>query len=483
MGPPQQQPIPFANAQQSGLEQLGGASPIALNVITRGTTIRRRPGLAPYSNAGVPAGSGPVGALLVTQAGKLYVVSGTSPNRHIYRLTPTGALNLSNIPEGDVRGTSRPQMLETESILAITGGERVQKLVLDTEASSPLANAPMGKMLAYHQYRLLIEDPDTTTLVDFSDLASGPTDFSGFETWGTGSGTAGFIQVNAKPGAVKAVAENTNEVFVWSERDMQVFAPDQQNVLTYARAQELGCGAPYSVIRSDEQFAWLDHLRRFVMSDGSNYVVLSQGMQQVLNDMTTVDDCFGYRYLEGDADVLVWTFPTDGRTFAYQKGVGWSQWTLWNPPNLISPWGNLVTSHHLVAGSGLNLVGLSDGYVAELSTRNTTDLVSLPIAASVTTGFQDRGSDNRKVCQGVQLSLKRGQTTGDEPIALLSWRDDLGPFGAPIEVGLGQTADMEVVVNLRSLGVYRRRQWKFEFTGTDDYQLISVSETFTIQGS
>lgn len=475
----QQASIPFANALQGGLEELGGASPAAMNVIVRGGVLQRRPGLGVYSGATAAVGSGPIGAIVVTQGGRTYVVSGASPTRKIYFVGTSGAVSLSEAPESDIRGASRVYAVETESILAFTGGDRVQKVVLSTNLSSPLANAPAGKRVIFNGYRLLIDDPTILTLVDFSDLSSGATDYSGFETWGTGFGTAGFIQANAKASSVQAHAENTNEVVVWTKRGQMIFGPDATDVYALVTAQEYGCSAPDSVIKIDSGFAWLDDLRRFVVGDGRTTSPVSTGIQKTLNDLTRVDDCFGYRYFEGEADVVLWTFPTDGRTFAYQKGVGWGEWGAWNTTdNVWAPWP--VTAHCPIYGT--NLVGVGN-YVRELTLRNTSDS-GTAIRASITTGFQNRGTENRKTCSQVSLTLRRGQTSGStEPVALLSWRDDLGPWGDPIQVSLGVSGDTEPVVSFYGLGVYRRRQWRFTFTGTDNVQLVAANETFAVQGN
>ena len=65
---------------------------------------------------------------------------------------------------------------------------------------------------------------------------------------------------------------------------------------------------------------------------------------------------------------------------------------------------------------------------------------------------------------------------------LLSWRDDLGDFCRPIRMTLGATADYVFTVERRSLGTYRARQWKVEFTEAVDFVLARAEETFTVGG-
>jgi hypothetical protein len=237
--------------------------------------------------------------------------------------------------------------------------------------------------------------------------------------------------------------------------------------------------APYSVIKRDQAFAWFDDRRRFVLSDGRSVEVLSGAIQQTLDDMGTVSDCFGYRVHLGPIDCLVWTFPTDGRTFVYQMEAGWAQWSGWNTDtNNTKPF--TVTAHHQRADTGLNVVGTSAGRVAALKSSAQDDLGD-PIVARVDTGYLDRGTDRRKQCTALRLVLQREEPAGTEPAyVLVSWRDDGGPWGYPRRVSLGTSGYRGVVGQLRSLGVYRRRQWRFEFAGSEELVLASATEEFEV---
>lgn len=477
----QQALIPFVPDQKSGMDELGEASPVAINVVVAGATVKRRPGLVAYSGAlsSVIDANG-IQALHVANDGTLFAIGGGVPSRAIYKVTATGAGSLSLLTDCDLRGSKRPIIAETESILAIAGGGRAQKVVFGTPpVSSPLLNAPAGRFVVANASRLLIDDPDQG-LVQFSETnLNSPSDYSAFEIWGTGVGTAGFFTPGADPDPVVALGANSNEVFVFGSRSLQVFGSDPNDVFDPVVATEYGCAAAYSVTKNDAQFAWLDNQRRFVVSNGRDIQVISDNIQQTLNDLTTVSDCYGYRFKEGPIDCLVWSFPTDGRTFAFQKGFGWAEWLGWSG----GTWAPFsVSAHHLSHADATNLVGTTDGKVLALKNNLATD-VGTPIHASVTTGFLGHGTDSRKRCVCVRLAMRRGVgSTTTEPVGLLSWRDDLGPFNTPIEVSFGASGDQTVVVSLRSLGTYRRRQWKFTFTGSEDFALSGVTEEFEVLG-
>lgn len=482
MGDAKQARIPFGNLQASGVEELGGGSPVAMNVVADSSgTVRKRPGLELYL-ASVVDSQG-ISAIYETVSGDVYAVAGVTPQRNIYWIQPTAAVNLSTGPASDVRGTRRPIIAETESILVFAGGDYPEKLVLSTRVPSPLGGSPPnGSHVVANGDRLLINEvvAPTRSGFSYSDQAAG-TSYTGFETWtGVSSEVAGFISVDGRPDPVSALHENTSEVFAFGSTSLQVLAQDG-SVFVYGPVvtRELGCAAPYSIVKHDAAFMWLDHLRRFVQSDGRNQDILSDPIQKTLDDMASVSDCFGYRVKLGYVDSVIWTFPTDGRTFVYQKGAGWSEWAGWDGTHW-TPFP--VTAKTTIAARAKVLVGTSTGQVATLSLAATQDFGS-DINAYVITGFQSHDTENPKACNRITLTLRRGQVaSATEPVLLLSWRDELGPWEDPIPVSLGAAGDYNPVVQLWGLGVYRRRQWKLEFTDAADLALVSALEEFEVLG-
>ncbi len=476
--------IPLANLQESGGEELSGASPSAMNVVTdkRGC-VRRRPGIAAYSEApsGVVDADGIYG-MYTTDEGDLFAVGGSSPAAQIYRVAGGSAAALSPglIYTEMLTGSGRPVFAETEMLLVITAGLYIQKVELSSFASSRLGGPPpQATHVIAQNLRLSANDVAVDkTKVNYSNIAIGTTDFSGHEEWPTPAGVdGGYFTAESRPDDVVALGENTNEVFVWGSRTLQVFSPDPTLVYAPVATKEAGCSAPYSPINADENFAWLNDKRRFVLSDGRSIDQIGgDAVARDLKGMAQVDDCFGYRVLLETCDALVWTFPADGRTYVYQQGVGWGQWA----SRVGGAWGPFpVTAHHLQVGTGNNLVGTADGRIGELSFDSSTDFDE-PISAHVTTGFIDRGTTKNKLCSAVRLTLRRGETSSGEPRGLLSWRNNLGGWEAPIWVSLGRSGDFETTVTLPSLGVYRTRQWRFQFDSEATLVLVKVEEDFEI---
>jgi hypothetical protein len=479
--------ISFANKQATGQQELAGSPGVAVNVVVdQSGAIRRRPGLeaVPGMPAGVVDDTG-LSGLYQTVGGLLYVVGSTPSYRSIYKVTTIATQLGVALSDSTLSGTLRPTFAETQLLLVLAGGDRMQKIVLVDNTSSRLGgDPPYASHVIANSSRLLgnianvnYNNTFDKSVVRYSDIANGNTSYAGMEIWNEGLNTAGHYSAEADPDPVVAIYENTNEVFNFGSTSLQVFDPDPVAVYAPAVTRELGCSAPYSVVKENQSFFWLDDLRRFVMSDARSEQVISGPIQKTLDEIGTVSDCFGYRVVAGPVDALVWTFPTDGRTFAFQKGGGWAEWLGWSAGN----WAPFpVTCQQISPVNHDNLVGDSTGRIGRLSLNATTDY-GTTINARVETGYLARGTDAFKHCKCVRVALRRGQTTSSTgPVAYIRYRDQPGAFGSAIPVDLGGQGDTEIVVELRSLGTYRRRQWQFEFSGTEALELVSVTEDYEI---
>lgn len=477
--------VPFVNAQKSGFEELGGASPIAMNVIVEGgMSVKRRPGIKAYSGApsSVIDVNGLAG-LYSTTKGQLFAVGASGAERPIYYLTSTGSTKLGGgTPPSGLRGTRRPTFAETDMLLAVAGGDSIEKIVLSGPAPSRLGGSPpKASHVIANASRLLAND----TLVDpnavrFSDVAGGSVSYAGHEVWSYGGfGTSGYFTAEGRPDAVQAVLENTNEVTVCGTTTTQVFRPDP--IVTYAPVgtTEIGLLAPYSPIKVDGQYAWLDNLRRLIITNGRSFKTLSDPIARTLDAIGTVSDCFGYRVTLGPLDLLLWSFPTDGRTFCYQQETGWGQWSGWN--DSANTWSAFAVTAASLTVDGNVLVATSDGRVGALSLDANTDF-GTRINAYVETGYQNRDTDAYKHCECLRMTFRRGENGTPGPSAFLAFRDRPGAWSDPIPLDLGSSGDTEPVVEIRSLGTYRRRQWRFTFSdAVAALSLVSAVEEFTVE--
>jgi hypothetical protein len=472
-------PLPFVNAQQSGDEELAGASPQALNVTVDGAgAVRRRPGIARYFTGDTALPAGEVIGLHATETGDVFAVHtpfAGSFAQSFYRVAEGGTVLL-----GSRVGSARPVFTETEMLLVVAAGQAMSKIELasPTSVGSLGGGPPVASHVIHNSLRLLANDLTIDrTKIRYSDQAAGTTTYAGHEMWTVGVGTAGYFTAEAAPDPIVALGENTNEVWAFGSRTLQIFVPDTSLVFAPATTMEVGCGAAYSVVKKEDSFLWLDHARRFVSSAGRGIEVLSTGLQAVIQGFSRVDDCYGYRVLLGPVDGVAWTFPTEGRTFFVQDGAGWSEWTSWSSKH--QPFA--VTAHAYDRVTARNFVGgatgvaLLDGHAASDITADGTQ----PIVASVTTGFINRDTDARKHCKRVRLSFRRtGSSSTTEARGFITYRDSLGAWEPPIPVVVDGA---DPVCEISSLGTYRRRQWRYSFSDeVEELVLVGAEEVFEV---
>lgn len=481
----------FGNDQRSGDQQIAGASPQAYNVLIDGAgAVRRRPGIvlwpditsgfgqtSPLSLAGAAYGVPDVNGITSFQGTVHYTTAPkapflTSSQQHLQVSQTTG--EVTGHFSGGVSGVQRPTFALTQFRLVCASGGVIN--VFDPPGGSLTGPTSATEVVALAS-RLMCNDTTSTT-------TNGRVLYSG--TGSTGNLTFGalsFVPTEAKPDAIQALRENSNELFAFGERSLQILAPDGQVVLAPQRTVNRGCSAPHSIVALDESFAWLDDRQQFVLSDGRTMEVISEPIDETLDSVETVSDCWGFRCNLGQFDALVWIFPTDGRGFSYQRGGAWSQWSTWDG----NGHGRFAgTAHYYYPEQGRHLVGLPMETLGYLSLSAQTDYVpdqygstNRLIKADVTTGFVNHGTDTIKFTDELRLTFKRGQAS-TAPHVKLSWRNDLGDFGEPRRIDLGSTGDYLFTVRLQTLGGYRARQWKLEMDAAEEMVLARVEESFSL---
>lgn len=476
MGNIAQQRIPFVNQQGTGLDELAGAGREAMNIVVDSVgSVRRRPGLALWCADGVVDADG-LDAIHATVNGDVYALGASPPVRQMYKITTGGFIPLAGT---DLLGDLRPSIAETESILAIAAGDSPNKLVFATDTTSYLGGitAKPSHFIAQTSRLLANDNQGDKTKVYYSGPALGSS-FAGFEDWSI-LGAGGFFTAESRPDPVIALAETTNEVYVFGTTTVQVWGPDANLVFVPLATREHGLGARNSIVRVDQSFAYLDHRRRFVVADGRDMEVISGPVQRALDEISDISDAYGFRVNIGPVDALCWTFPANGKTYAFQKGSGWGQWTGWNEQtNNYKAFPALAVTHNPITNE--TIAGLTDGRVGVFRSGQLTD-IDERVQASVTTGFLNRGTDSRKHCRKVRVAMRRGEAqSATGPQAWLYFRDRPGAWESPIPLDLGGSTDTEIVLEFPSLGTYRRREWRFVFSGTEDLTLTEASEEFEV---
>lgn len=454
---------------QSSLEELSGAQPIQWNLLKDpGGAVRQRPGLRAWADfPTVAPNASPVVQAYAWRTFLIYVCE----DRTIWAWYGPGDVRALSDSTAATRldGSLRPVFSYDYQRVVITGGGAPQKWEgagLSARLGGP---PPTSTHIAYSAQRFVVSIYDNTGVIQWT-----PPGVGNHETWTTqGVGAGGFSEAEAAPDPVQAMAVNTNEVYVFGTQTTQVFVPDPDTDFSVASTLGIGCGARYSVIDTDGDFAWLDERHRFVTSGGRSFEAISSpAMAKSIAELGTVSDCWGFRSRIGSFDLLVWVFPTEGRTIVYDRGSQkFSEWKGWTDREW-SDW--IGRSYFFWPNRNVHLVGLGDGRIAEM-TFDTQGDMDANIKGISRTGFGDDGTALRKLCQRVDLTMKRGATLPGvtAPTVELRYRNDLGAFSPAVNYSLG-AAEYTPTIQKWALGMYRDRQWELAFENNAEFVLTGA---------
>ncbi len=464
--------IPFTG-EKSGFDELAGASPYFTNALVDKTNvIRARPGIATwFAFPSAPPSTRPV-TMMASFSGRLVYATDDGA---VFAFNPTDNSILSMSLAGGnslIEGSMRPSWAASGTVMVIAAGGAPQKVTTGFVSAKLGGSPPDATSVTLLARRLVISKPDSGEFDWSAPLETGS------ETW---DDALEFAEAEARPDNTVAVAAAMRELRVFGEETTEAFQPDDQMTFAPVSAIEVGCGAPRSVTLWFNQHAWLTDRRQIVLSDAHDFSdssVISGDIQNTLETLTTVDDCWGARMRLGQYDCLLFAFPTEGRLFALEMGTRtWSQWYGWTGGRL-GPW--RPTSFYYWREQGLYLVGLANGTIARLTFEAYTDLGD-PIKWRARSGFVDHGVGSPKLPMWAHFQFRRGEAVSAQSSVNVTWRDDLGGFVPPLSFDLGAAGDAEPTVEVSPVGAsYRQRQWELSSTADDAKAMISARETFNV---
>lgn len=453
-------PLAFGLAQNSGVEEMGGAAPLSSNVMAdAGNAVRTRPGIVAWDDFPTPPATSEVLGMVVYGDFLVYVTA----DRKIHAWEATGLVReLSDATAAtQLDGSARPTFAVTTERVTIAGGGLLQSWA-GTGLSARLGGSPPS---ATHvvgiNTRLVVNVRANTGQIQWSEPGAGS-----HETWPA----INFMELEARPDPLPALFDDTNELIGLGTETLQFLVADAVRGFVTSRALNVGTRSPYAFCQSDEFFRFLDAKKRLLESDGRSLTPISSpSLTKTLRDLVTVDDAWAFHLHIGAYSVAVWVFPTEGRAFAYNaEAKSWSEWRGWSA----SGSGPVAfSSYCYFPAHDLHLVGTSTGHIRKLDLEAYADLDD-PLVADMVTGFQDRGSKKFKINEAVRLTFRH--TPGTTPRVALTWRDDTGAYGQPIYFDVTRSGTVEI----RSLGTYREREWRLTFSDDSPLTLVDAVEDY-----
>jgi hypothetical protein len=429
-----------------------------------------RPGLkvTPFATTGTSFG---------IHAMKYFKASGTvvfvDTNRRIWSVTSAGVV--TEITGSALGGTSRP-VLETDgTFLAIAGGGAPQTWDGVAATTTTMAGSPPDTdFIRYLDGYWILK------LIDDQELRiAGPTAPTRL-TWNSSD----FFQAEGLPDDAKAIAVLLRELYVFGEESTEVFQNvGATNPFVRTFFMERGILAPYSLIQVEDTLAWLDNLRQLNVYQGRSPLQINQVVDREIQRMTTVDDCWAARiYIDG-FKLLVFTFPTEERSFCYD--LDRKEWSEWDGYADGLPDRLPIHSHFFVPAWNKHLVGdPATGKIYELSFDSKVD--GSRVLRRLRRMRYNHGTNQRKRSNYYLIDVKRGLVANDgstaEPVLTMRVNDDGKGWSEPREVALGYEGEVQTPIRMGSLrGVYRTRELEIQMTDAAEFTLMGIEEDVEAQ--
>jgi hypothetical protein len=457
--------VNLASGYEPGAEALAGACSQLVNweVDDAGANVPRA-SMAPLAMTGI--GSGAINGLfywapyvIVTyEDGTWQKISDTLPDtaQNIYDSTATTQL----------LGGLRPTFVGGDVFVYAAAGEKIRYYGpgFSPDVAATLTNSPRCSHIASLGSYLIANDIDDPGSWVWSDIGEGS-----WGTWPAANGTSS----QARPDPVVGIFDSLTELYVFGSETLQVYQVGNDPTLPFdlVASVETGIGAPYAFCRLDSQISYMDHRRTIRIGDGRTSEEISGPIRSDLRAMATVSDCFCYREEVGQRAMLVYRFPTEGKTFVYDLDrKTWTTRMYYASPfqddyrvGAYCYWNGPTTTRHLV---GLNVSG---GGLATLGTSGASTDLAAPVVCERTTGWHDHGSASYKRSRRMRLTLRRGIGAASGDIGALEVRvqDDDKPWSAWENVSIGRPDEYENTVDLAMGGVFRRRRYGFRWSNTE----------------
>lgn len=228
-----------------------------------------------------------------------------------------------------------------------------------------------------------------------------------------------------------------------------------------------GCVAKYSIVSQDIFVYWLSQ-------DAQGYTIVLQAKGSEVTRISThaieadfssyqnVTDCIAMCYQQQGHTFIIFTFPTDSKTWGYEVATGEWHERAWTDLN-----GNLQR-HRMnccAFAYNKNLVGdWQDGNIYILDPNTYTD-VGNPIVFIRT--FPHMLNDgNRAVYNKFIVDIQTGTITDDSvPLLTLKWSDDRGvTFNEGVTKSMGKAGDYIAQVVYWRLGMARDRVFELSWS-------------------
>jgi hypothetical protein len=439
--------------------------------------LQRAPGL----NFLQTIGTGPIRGLWAhqTNGSDFYVVSGNG----FYKVT-----GLTATPRllGTVIGTGPVSIADngTQLFIAANGPSYIYNEVTDTFGPITDPDFPGAVTVSYLDGYFVFNEPNSqkiwvTQLLD-----------------GTSIDPLDFASAEGSPDGVVAVLTDHRELWVFGTDTAEVWYNTGGLDFPLTRIQgafnELGCAAPYSVAKMDNQIYWLgkDARGQGIVYRAAGYMgqrISTHAIEWQMQEYPDLSDAVGYTYQQDGHSFYVLNFPTANTTWVYDVATGaWHERAAFSNGEFYRHRGNNMCNFNgnIIIGDYEN----GNIYTFDLNVYadNGQPQKWLRSWRALPTGANNL---TRTAQHGMQLDCETGvginNGQGSNPQAMLRWSDDGGhTWSNEHWKSMGRIGRYGFRTIWRRLGMTLKiRDRVYEVSGTDPVRIYIMGAELVISGT
>ena len=313
---------------------------------------------------------------------------------------------------------------------------------------------------------------------------------------GTSVDPLDFASAEGSPDGVVAVFTDHRELWVFGTDTTEVWYDAGQADFPLTRVQgafnELGCAAPYSIAKMDNQIYWLgqDARGQGMVYRAAGYIgqrVSTHAVEWQIQQYANISDATGYTYQQDGHSFYVLNFPSanatwvfDVATGAWHERAGWvdSAFTRHRADNMCNFLGNIVVGDY----ENGNLYTFDLDVFAD----NGQPQKWLRSWRALPTGGNDL---KRTAHHSLQLDCEAGvgidTGQGDDPQVMLRWSNDGGhTWSNEHWTSMGKMGKYGTRAIWRRLGMTTKiRDRVYEISGTDPVRVYIMGAELLLSGT
>ena len=435
--------------------------------------LQRAPGLTRLLTAGI----GPIRGMW--QYGDYgYAVSGNT----LYQIDS----NWNAVAKGTVAGTGQVSLADNGTQLFIATNPQGYIYNVNTDVFQQITDPdfPGAVTVGYIDGYFVFNEPNSqkiwvTQLLD-----------------GTSVDPLDFASAEGNPDDVVAVFVDHREVWVFGTNSTEVWYDAGLTDFPLTRIQgafnELGCAAPYSIAKMDNQIYWLgkDARGQGMVYRAAGYIgqrISTHAIEWQLQEYANLEDAVGYTYQQDGHSFYVLNFPTANTTWVFDVATG-----AWHER---ASFANGAFNRHRgncqMFFNATNVVGdYQNGKIYKLDLDNYTDDGDpqkwLRSWRALPTGANNLA---RTIQHSMQLDCETGvglvTGQGDNPQVMLRWSDDGGhTWSNEHWKSMGRIGRSGYRTIWRRLGATLKiRDRVYEISGTDPVRIYIMGAELLLSGT